>query len=104
MAYVSEHNVFVEDLATGEIKKLTDDKGTRKLINGTFDWVYEEEFSAAMASAGDPIANPLPIGRLMPTRSRDYYMLNTTDSVYSKGSSRRISQSGEKPSPARGSA
>ena len=44
IAYVSEHNVYAEDLATGEIKKLTSDNGTPKLINGTFDWVYEEEF------------------------------------------------------------
>ena len=39
-AYVSEHNVYVEDLATHDIKQLTFD-GTRKLINGTFDWVYD---------------------------------------------------------------
>ena len=44
VAYVSEHNIYVEDLASGNIKKLTDDNGTKKLINGTFDWVYEEEF------------------------------------------------------------
>src|SRR6478672_5296344 len=30
IAYVSEHNVYVEDLASGEIKKVTDDKGTKK--------------------------------------------------------------------------
>src|SRR5688572_24283560 len=42
-AYVSEHNIFVEDLVSQQIIRLTND-GTRKLINGTFDWVYEEEF------------------------------------------------------------
>ena len=45
VAYVSERNIYSEDLATGTIKKLTSDNGTKKLINGTFDWVYEEEFS-----------------------------------------------------------
>ena len=43
IAYVSEHNIFVEDIATRISRMLTSD-GTRKLINGTFDWVYEEEF------------------------------------------------------------
>ena len=38
VAYVSEHNIYAEDLETGNIKKLTVD-GTRKLINGTVDWV-----------------------------------------------------------------
>ena len=41
--YVSGHNLYVEDLATHKIKALTVN-GTRKFINGTFDWVYEEEF------------------------------------------------------------
>src|SRR4029079_7530580 len=45
VAYVSERNIYSEDLATGVIKKLTSDNGTKKLINGTFDWLYEEEFS-----------------------------------------------------------
>src|SRR5436190_2884265 len=42
-AYVSKHNLYVEDLVTNAIKQLTTD-GTDRMINGTFDWVYEEEF------------------------------------------------------------
>ena len=42
VAYVSEQNIYVENLVSGEIKPLTKD-GNRKLINGTFDWAYEEE-------------------------------------------------------------
>ena len=43
VAYVSERNIYVEDVNTGTTIALTTD-GTRQLINGTFDWVYEEEF------------------------------------------------------------
>ena len=42
VAYVRENNLYVEDLASGGITPLTTD-GSRTLINGTFDWVYEEE-------------------------------------------------------------
>ena len=42
VAYVRENNLYVEDLASGAITPLTTD-GSRTLINGTFDWVYEEE-------------------------------------------------------------
>ena len=42
VAYVRENNLYVEDLASGAITALTTD-GSRTLINGTFDWVYEEE-------------------------------------------------------------
>ena len=44
VAYVSGSNLYSEDITSAIIKKLTTD-GTRKMINGTFDWVYEEEFN-----------------------------------------------------------
>ena len=37
-------NIFIENLSNNQIKKLTSSNGTKKLINGTFDWAYEEEF------------------------------------------------------------
>jgi dipeptidyl-peptidase-4 len=43
VAYVRDHNIFVEDLLTHAIVALTND-GSSTIINGTFDWVYEEEF------------------------------------------------------------
>ncbi|HFE62938.1 MAG TPA: hypothetical protein ENK14_00790 [Caldithrix sp.] len=39
VAYVREHNLYVEDLKSGKITQLTFD-GSRTIINGTFDWVY----------------------------------------------------------------
>ncbi len=39
-AYSSEHNLYVEDLASGTITPLTTD-GAFRVINGTFDWAYE---------------------------------------------------------------
>jgi dipeptidyl-peptidase 4 len=42
VGYVRENNLYLEDLAGGAITALTTD-GSRTLINGTFDWVYEEE-------------------------------------------------------------
>lgn len=42
VAYVKNNNIHVEDLATHIITALTSD-GSENIINGTFDWVYEEE-------------------------------------------------------------
>ena len=43
VGYVRENNIYVENLSgDGEITKLTTD-GSRYIVNGTFDWVYEEE-------------------------------------------------------------
>ncbi len=44
VAYVRGNNIYVEHLTTHEIKALTTN-GRERFINGTFDWVYEEEFS-----------------------------------------------------------
>jgi dipeptidyl-peptidase-4 len=44
VAYVSDLNIYVEDLASGKINQITGDGGGN-IINGTFDWVYEEEFN-----------------------------------------------------------
>ena len=42
VAYVRERNVFVETLASGAIQQLTRD-GSETIVNGTSDWVNEEE-------------------------------------------------------------
>jgi dipeptidyl-peptidase 4 len=44
VAYVRFNNIYVEDVETGVVTQLTRD-GSDKIINGTSDWVYEEEFS-----------------------------------------------------------
>ena len=100
VAYVSEHNLFVEDVATGQIRKLTMD-GTRKMINGTFDWVYEEEFGCRDGFRWSPDGKQLAFWQVDATKVRDYYMLNTTDSVYSKVIPVEYPKVGEAPSPVR---
>jgi dipeptidyl-peptidase 4 len=42
VGYVRTNNIYVEDLATGAITQLTRD-GSDTIVNGTSDWVYEEE-------------------------------------------------------------
>ncbi|MCU0447897.1 MAG: S9 family peptidase [Microscillaceae bacterium] len=101
VAYVSKHNVYVEDLATQEIKKLTTDNGTRKLINGTFDWVYEEEFSLRDGFRWSADNQHIAYWQIDANAIRDYYMLNTTDSVYSQVIPVEYPKAGDPPSPAK---
>ncbi len=100
VAYVSQNNLFVEDLSNGLIRKLTSD-GTRKLINGTFDWVYEEEFGCRDGFRWSPDGRQIAFWQVDATQIRDYYMLNTTDSVYSKVIPVEYPKVGEAPSPVR---
>lgn len=101
VAYVSERNIYCEDLVTGTIKKLTSDNGTKKLINGTFDWVYEEEFFCRDGFRWSADSKSIAYWQIDANKIRDYYMLNTTDSVYSKVIPVEYPKVGEAPSPAR---
>ncbi|MGG9970226.1 DPP IV N-terminal domain-containing protein [Ferruginibacter sp. SUN002] len=100
VAYVSEKNIYTEDIESNTIKQLTFD-GTRKLINGTFDWVYEEEFQCRDGFRWSPDGQSIAFWQIDATKVRDYYMLNTTDSVYSKVIPVEYPKVGESPSPAR---
>ena len=100
VAYVSQHNLYIEDVASGQIRKLTSD-GSRKLINGTFDWVYEEEFGCRDGFRFSPDGRQIAFWQVDATRIRDYYMLNTTDSNYSQVIPVEYPKVGEAPSPVR---
>ena len=82
VAYVSEHDIFVEDIASGEVVRLTSD-GTKTLINGTFDWVYEEEFFARDGFRWSPDGESIAYWQLDAEGVRHFLMINNTDSVYS---------------------
>lgn len=99
-AYVSEHNLYVEDIGTGAITKLTRD-GSRKLINGTFDWVYEEEFGCRDGFRWSPDGSKIAFWQVDANKIRDYFMLNTTDSIYSQVIPVEYPKVGEAPSPVR---
>ncbi|MEO8569465.1 MAG: DPP IV N-terminal domain-containing protein [Ginsengibacter sp.] len=99
-AYVSGHNLYTEDLGSHEQKQLTKD-GTRKFINGTFDWVYEEEFSCRDGFRWSPDSKSIAFWQVDATKIRDYYMLNTTDSVYSRVIPVEYPKVGQPPSPVR---
>jgi dipeptidyl-peptidase-4 len=98
MGYVSEHNIFSEDIATGNITQLTTD-GTRQLINGTFDWAYEEEFFCRDGFRWSPDSKQIAYWQIDAKSTKAYDMLNTTDSIYPKVIPVEYPVAGEAPSP-----
>ena len=82
VAYVSKHNVFVQNLSDGKITQLTFD-GSNTTINGTFDWVYEEELSNRDGFRWSPDSKYISYWQLDASGIGEFLMINTTDSVYS---------------------
>ena len=100
VAFVYANNLYVEDLSNGQATQLTLD-GTRKLINGTFDWVYEEEFACRDGFQWSPDGQHIAFWQIDATRIRDFNMINNTDSVYSSVVPVEYPVAGEDPSAAR---
>jgi len=82
-AYVRENNLYVEHLTTGAITRLTRD-GSRTIINGTFDWVYEEELDLRDGWRWSPDGKWIAFWQLNADRVRDFALINTTDSLYAQ--------------------
>jgi dipeptidyl-peptidase-4 len=77
-----ENNLYVEDVDAGTTTRLTSD-GSRTTINGTFDWVYEEELGLQDGWRWSPDGHWIAYWQLDATGVRDFALINTTDSLYS---------------------
>jgi dipeptidyl-peptidase-4 len=82
VAYVRENNLYVENVTNGQITQLTKD-GSRTIINGTFDWVYEEELSLRDGFRWSPDGTRIAYWQLDASGVRDFLLINNTDSLYS---------------------
>lgn len=83
IAYVYEHNIYVQDLSNNQIKQLTFD-GSTDLINGTFDWAYEEEFNCRDGFRWSPDGEKIAFWQIDASGIGVFNMINYTDSIYSK--------------------
>ena len=100
VGYVSDFDLYVEDLTTGQVLAITSNH-SRKLISGTFDWVYEEEFSCRDGFQWSPDSQLIAYWQIDANKIRDYMMINTTDSAYSRVTPVEYPTIGQSPSPAK---
>ncbi|MCE4064673.1 S9 family peptidase [Chryseobacterium gleum] len=97
VAYVSKHNIYIEDLSNNQQTKITSD-GTDGMINGTFDWVYEEEFGTQDGFRWSPDGNKIAYWKLDARGTKNFLMINNTDSLYSFTIPVEYPKAGENPS------
>jgi len=83
VAYVSAHNIYVEELKSGTITQLTEDGGER-FVNGTFDWVYEEEFDCRDGFRWSNDGEKIVYWHTDTEGTGTFYLINNLDSIYSQ--------------------
>lgn len=81
VGYVRENNVYVEDVSSGAITQLTTD-GSNTTINGTSDWVYEEELSLRNCFRWSPDGRSIAYWQFDSSGVEMMSLINDTDSLY----------------------
>lgn len=80
-AYVRANNIYVERLDDGRITELTSD-GSETTINGTSDWVYEEELGVRDGLRWSPDSRSIAYWQFDSTGVGIFSLLNNTDTLY----------------------
>jgi dipeptidyl-peptidase 4 len=83
IAFVRKNNIFVQDTRSLAIQPLTSD-GSATTINGTSDWVYEEELDLRDAFRWSPDSQSIAYWQLDTTGVREFNLINNTDDTYSR--------------------
>ncbi len=80
-AYVVGNDIYAEDLASGRVTRLTYD-GSAEIINGTSDWVNEEEFGIRDGFRWSPDSTRIAFWRFDTTRVPVFTMIDNTGALY----------------------
>ena len=72
VAFVRDNNLFIKDLITNSEKQITSDGKKNNIINGTCDWVYEEEFGFTKGFYWSPDGNRIAFYRFDESKVKEY--------------------------------
>ena len=82
VAFVSDNDLYIKDLSSGALTRVTSDGELNKIINGATDWVYEEEFSFARAFQWSPDGNSIAYYRFDERAVPEFTMTQHTGDLY----------------------
>jgi dipeptidyl-peptidase 4 len=95
VGYVRENNLYVEPSGGGEPTALTTD-GADDIINGTFDWVYEEEFGCRDGWRWSADGKQIAYWQLDTSDVKKFTLIDSTSENYPRLKSFAYPKTGEK--------
>jgi dipeptidyl-peptidase-4 len=81
VAYVRDRDLYVEHATSREVKRLTT-ATSPAIINGTSDWVYEEEFDLRDGFHWSPDSKMIAFWQFDTSGVDDYYLVNNLGGLY----------------------
>jgi dipeptidyl-peptidase-4 len=81
VAYVRANDIWAEDIASGQITRLTSD-GSATIVNGTSDWVYEEEFDVRDGFRWSPDGKDIAYWHFDTSSVGNFSLINDTETTY----------------------
>ncbi len=81
VAYVRENNIYAQNTSDLRITSLTTD-GTAKIVNGTGDWVNEEELAIVDAFRWSPDGQSIAFWQFDTTGVPEFHLLDNTAGLY----------------------
>lgn len=82
VGFVSDNDLYYKDLTTGEVVRVTSDGKYNHIINGSCDWVYEEEFSFSKAFAWSPDSRQIAYYRFDESAVKEFSLTYYTGELY----------------------
>ena len=96
IAYSDRNDLYVYDTAGKRTRRITDDGAWNSVINGTTDWVYEEEFGTTRAYAFSPDGGQLAFLRFDESEVPLMEMMRFDGKLYNEAYSFKYPKAGEK--------
>ena len=96
LIYAKDNNLYLYDIATATSKAITTDGEWNKIINGTSDWVYEEEYAFTKAYAVSPDGSKIAYLRFDESEVPTFEMMRYDNKLYNKAYSFKYPKAGDK--------
>ena len=96
LVYSKENNLYLYDIATSISKAVTTDGEWNKIINGTSDWVYEEEYGFTKGYAVSADGAKIAYLRFDESAVPTFEMMRYDDKLYNKAFSFKYPKAGDK--------
>jgi len=96
VGFVADNDIYLADLRTGEVRRVTEDGERNAVINGATDWVYEEEFAFTRAFEFSPDGSRVAYLRFDESDVPEFEMMRFDGQLYNHPYRYKYPKAGER--------